>query len=130
MAGARDGYRASVNFRTMAYWEAPLTMFGRWRLTISAAVQGESEPVVGKLTFEVTRDAATTRFSSTADGRLAIADAASALIFLRKMSFAVERVQLIEPTVTSSEVTRDHRRLARGCGVIRRTAACDRHIPR
>ena len=36
-------------------FKAPLTMAGRWLLTISAKVQGELENVVGKLTFKVTR---------------------------------------------------------------------------
>jgi hypothetical protein len=36
-------------------FKAPLTMLGRWLLTISAKVQGEPENVVGKLTFKVIR---------------------------------------------------------------------------
>ena len=36
-------------------FKAPLTMTGRWLLTISANVQGEPETVLGKLTFKVTR---------------------------------------------------------------------------
>ena len=36
-------------------FKAPLTMAGRWLLTISAKVQGEPENVVGKLIFKVTR---------------------------------------------------------------------------
>ena len=36
-------------------FKAPLTMVGRWLLTVSAKVQGEPETVVGKLTFKVTR---------------------------------------------------------------------------
>ena len=36
-------------------FKAPLTMTGRWLLTISAKVQGEPENVVGKLTFKVIR---------------------------------------------------------------------------
>ena len=36
-------------------FKAPLTMAGRWQLTISAKVQGEPETVSGKLTFKVTR---------------------------------------------------------------------------
>jgi YtkA-like len=36
-------------------FKAPLTMAGRWLLTISAKVQGEPETVIGKLTFRVTR---------------------------------------------------------------------------
>ena len=36
-------------------FKAPLTMTGRWLLTISAKVQGEPETVLGKLTFTVTR---------------------------------------------------------------------------
>ena len=36
-------------------FKAPLTMAGRWLLTISAKVQGEPETVVGKLTFKVIR---------------------------------------------------------------------------
>ena len=36
-------------------FKAPLTMTGRWLLTISAKVQGEPETVLGKLTFKVTR---------------------------------------------------------------------------
>jgi hypothetical protein len=36
-------------------FKAPLTMAGRWLLTISAKVQGEPETVSGKLTFKVTR---------------------------------------------------------------------------
>ena len=36
-------------------FKAPLTMAGRWQLTISAKVQGEPEMVIGKLTFKVIR---------------------------------------------------------------------------
>jgi hypothetical protein len=36
-------------------FKAPLTMVGRWLLTVSAKVQGEPETVVGKLTFKVIR---------------------------------------------------------------------------
>ncbi len=36
-------------------FKAPLTMAGRWLLTISAKVQGEPEPLIGKLTFKVIR---------------------------------------------------------------------------
>ena len=36
-------------------FKAPLTMAGRWLLTISAKVQGEPDPVIGKITFKVTR---------------------------------------------------------------------------
>ena len=36
-------------------FKAPLTMVGRWLLTISAKVQGEPEPLIGKLTFKVIR---------------------------------------------------------------------------
>jgi hypothetical protein len=36
-------------------FKAPLTMTGRWLLSISAKVPGEPEPVVGKITFRVTR---------------------------------------------------------------------------
>ena len=36
-------------------FKAPLTMTGRWLLTISAKVQGEPETVLGKLTFTVMR---------------------------------------------------------------------------
>ena len=36
-------------------FKAPLTMAGRWLLTVSAKVQGEPETVVGKLTFKVIR---------------------------------------------------------------------------
>jgi hypothetical protein len=32
-------------------FKAPLTMAGRWLLTISAKVPGEPEPVAGKITF-------------------------------------------------------------------------------
>ncbi len=34
---------------------APLTMAGRWLLTIAAKVQGEAETVIGKVTFNVAR---------------------------------------------------------------------------
>jgi hypothetical protein len=34
---------------------APLTMAGRWLLTVSAKVQGEPDTVVGKLIFKVIR---------------------------------------------------------------------------
>ena len=36
-------------------FKAPLTMVGRWLLTISAKVQGETGTVVGKLIFKVIR---------------------------------------------------------------------------
>ena len=36
-------------------FKAPLTMAGRWLLTISAKVQSESDPVVGKVIFKVNR---------------------------------------------------------------------------
>ena len=36
-------------------FKAPLTMAGRWLLTVSAKVQGEPETVIGKLIFKVTR---------------------------------------------------------------------------
>jgi hypothetical protein len=36
-------------------FRASLTMAGRWLLTISAKVQGESDPVVGKIIFKVAR---------------------------------------------------------------------------
>ena len=36
-------------------FKAPLTMTGRWLLTISAKVQGEPETVLGKITFKVNR---------------------------------------------------------------------------
>jgi hypothetical protein len=36
-------------------FKASLTMAGRWLLTISAMVQGETEPVVGKIIFKVAR---------------------------------------------------------------------------
>ena len=36
-------------------FKAPLTMAGRWLLTVSAKVQGETETVVGKLIFKVIR---------------------------------------------------------------------------
>ena len=36
-------------------FKAPLTMVGRWLLTISAKVQGEPDPLIGKLTFKVIR---------------------------------------------------------------------------
>jgi hypothetical protein len=36
-------------------FKAPLTMAGRWLLTISAKVQGEPETVSGKLIFKVAR---------------------------------------------------------------------------
>ena len=36
-------------------FKAPLTMAGRWLLTISAKVQGEPETVLGKITFKVNR---------------------------------------------------------------------------
>jgi hypothetical protein len=36
-------------------FKAPLTMAGRWLLTISAKVQGESDPVVGNIIFKVAR---------------------------------------------------------------------------
>jgi len=36
-------------------FKAPLTMAGRWLLTISAKVQGEPETVIGKIIFKVAR---------------------------------------------------------------------------
>src|SRR5882757_10142741 len=36
-------------------FKAPLTMAGRWLLTISVKVQGEADPVVGKVIFKVAR---------------------------------------------------------------------------
>ena len=36
-------------------FKAPLTMAGRWLLTVSAKVQGEPETVIGKLIFKVAR---------------------------------------------------------------------------
>ena len=36
-------------------FKAPLTMAGRWLLTISAKVPGEPDSVVGKITFRATR---------------------------------------------------------------------------
>ena len=36
-------------------FKAPLTMAGRWLLTVSAKVQGEPETVIGKLIFKVNR---------------------------------------------------------------------------
>jgi len=36
-------------------FKAPLTMAGRWLLTIAAKVQGEAETVIGKVTFNVAR---------------------------------------------------------------------------
>jgi hypothetical protein len=36
-------------------FKAPLTMTGRWLLTISAKVQDEPDPVIGKITFKVTQ---------------------------------------------------------------------------
>jgi hypothetical protein len=36
-------------------FKAPLTMAGRWLLTVSAKVQGETGTVVGKLIFKVIR---------------------------------------------------------------------------
>jgi hypothetical protein len=36
-------------------FKAALTMAGRWLLTISAKVEGESDPVAGKVNFKVTR---------------------------------------------------------------------------
>jgi YtkA-like len=36
-------------------FKAPLTMAGRWLLTISAKVQGEADPVLGKIIFKVAR---------------------------------------------------------------------------
>jgi hypothetical protein len=36
-------------------FKAPLTMAGRWLLTISAKVQGEADPVLGKIIFKVNR---------------------------------------------------------------------------
>ena len=36
-------------------FKAPLTMTGRWLLTISAKVQGEADPVLGKIIFKVNR---------------------------------------------------------------------------
>jgi YtkA-like len=36
-------------------FKAPLTMAGRWLFTISAKVQGEPEPIVGKIILKVAR---------------------------------------------------------------------------
>jgi len=36
-------------------FKASLTMAGRWLLTISAKVQGEADPLVGKIIFKVAR---------------------------------------------------------------------------
>jgi hypothetical protein len=36
-------------------FKAPLTMAGRWLLTISAKVQGEADPVLGKIIVKVNR---------------------------------------------------------------------------
>ena len=36
-------------------FKAALTMAGRWLLTISAKVEGESDPVVGKIVFKAAR---------------------------------------------------------------------------
>jgi hypothetical protein len=36
-------------------FKAPLTMAGRWLLTISAKVQGEADPLLGKIIFKVNR---------------------------------------------------------------------------
>jgi YtkA-like len=36
-------------------FKTDLSMAGRWLLSISARVQGEPEPVVGKITFRVTK---------------------------------------------------------------------------
>jgi hypothetical protein len=36
-------------------FKAPLTMAGRWLLTVSAKVQGEPDTVIGKITFNVNR---------------------------------------------------------------------------
>ena len=36
-------------------FKAPLTMAGRWLLTLSAKVQGEADPVLGKIIFKVNR---------------------------------------------------------------------------
>src|SRR5712691_12547147 len=36
-------------------FKAPLTMAGRWLLTVSAKVQGEPDTVIGKITFKVNR---------------------------------------------------------------------------
>jgi YtkA-like len=36
-------------------FKAPLTMAGRWLLTVSAKVQGEPDTVIGKITFKVIR---------------------------------------------------------------------------
>jgi hypothetical protein len=36
-------------------FKAPLTMAGRWLLTVSVKVQGEPETVIGKLIFKVSR---------------------------------------------------------------------------
>ena len=36
-------------------FKASLTMAGRWLLTVSAKVQGEADPVVGKVIFKVAR---------------------------------------------------------------------------
>lgn len=39
----------------MYAFKAPLTMEGRWLLSIAANVQDEPKPVVGEITFRVTR---------------------------------------------------------------------------
>jgi hypothetical protein len=36
-------------------FKAPLTMAGRWLLTVSAKVQGEPDTVIGKVIFNVAR---------------------------------------------------------------------------
>jgi hypothetical protein len=36
-------------------FKAPLTMAGRWLLTVSAKVQGEPDTVIGKVVFKVAR---------------------------------------------------------------------------
>ena len=36
-------------------FKAPLTMAGRWLLTVSAKVQGEPDTVIGRITFKVNR---------------------------------------------------------------------------
>ena len=50
----RQSFRCPARTRRVRL-QAPLTMTGRWLLTISAKVQGEPETVLGKLTFTVTR---------------------------------------------------------------------------
>ena len=36
-------------------FKAPLTMAGRWLLTVTAKVQGEPDTLIGKITFKVNR---------------------------------------------------------------------------